>query len=655
MAITWITPTEITPGSTGWTDADLSAILPVGVTGVILHFHTNYFTGYNASARMNGSTDDGLKYMGGNSHQWMCIGVDENRIVEINVEHITRVDVWLVGYFSNDARFFPNYVAKSLEIPVGEWTDIDISSDAGEYEETAIGAIVQMMSTKPSSYTIGIRMNGSGDERENKICYNVPTIIGVDENGIFEVKRSSDEVDVLLNGYIKSNAVFNLNATDMSISNTGYYYDLSALPEGATGGFFEVIGLPATAKAYALRKNGSVEDIYKYTNYSGAKVYAFVECDENRLIEGKIESTDTDFFLIGYSTTSGSVPEGGSISSVTVSASGVGQKIGSASAECSVSISADGKGDKQAIGSSEVAVTVISEGGGEVVQSILEGGSEAYVSILTEGSGIKTARSPPSDSVINTTPEGYGTAIKKGSCETLIGITGMGTALKSVQDSGQSNVIITIDGSGESIQLNKSESNINVVSEGLGEKVTETAAEASLIIVIEGSGHKQTFGGYISEVIVQPEGSGEATIAGTGGSISRILIEAIGEGRKIFSGNNQSECLIITEEDGQKTSSGDSDALVLIFAEGEGIPFSPTVNGESESQVIIDCEGSYQATHIGASSTGVSVSTQASGHNTNRVKPVCVTNIVTRNKLLDIHCRIEEQGIQQRIIILDIL
>jgi hypothetical protein len=122
----------------------------------------------------------------------------------------------------------------------------------------------------------------------------------VDENEICEGYNIADSISFKLIGYVKSGATFNVNATDLSLVGTGAWTDLTTLPLDATGAFIEVTNSPDSGTYYGLRKNGEAENIY-YGN--GRHVWGVVEAD-TQIVEGEIASTDTDFWLIGYSTPS---------------------------------------------------------------------------------------------------------------------------------------------------------------------------------------------------------------------------------------------------------------------------------------------------------------------------------------------------------------
>jgi hypothetical protein len=89
---------------------------------------------------------------------------------------------------------------------------------------------------------------------------------------------------------------------DKSLGATGTWTDIDLsndVPTQATGAIFKVIDTLNADKAFGLRKKGSTDDRY-YDLESGAQQFYIVGLDANRKCQGKIESTDTDFWLIGY-------------------------------------------------------------------------------------------------------------------------------------------------------------------------------------------------------------------------------------------------------------------------------------------------------------------------------------------------------------------
>jgi len=294
-AVTWLTPTEITPGSaSAWVDADVSSYVSANATGVLLHIvNTDLSLSLAVGFRKNGSTDNRTSALRPASHTWVSIGVDTNRILELYVGSSTAVDVYLVGYFESDASFFTNAVDKSLAV-TSAWTDIDISADTGT--DTAIGAIFEVDGNGQYRW-YGLRKNGSTDDFYNgftDIFTHGGAIIGVDASEILEGTIEDTVVDFFLVGYITANATFYTNATDITPATTDAWVDLSALPSTASGAFIEVVA-PDT---YGLRKNGSTENILAPYRHG----WAMVEADSNQIIEGYAVSGlgSPKFYLVGY-------------------------------------------------------------------------------------------------------------------------------------------------------------------------------------------------------------------------------------------------------------------------------------------------------------------------------------------------------------------
>jgi len=297
MAITWLSPSDVTPGTdSSWVDVDVSSSVPSGATGVILHFQNVGNASVDSfGVRKNGSTDTMSDYLyGDDSHCWMAIGVDSNRIFEAYSADWSDYNLWLVGYFGADASFFTNAVDKTPGSS-SSWVDVDISTDTGG--DTATGAIFQVIA--PSANDWGIRENGSTDNRVYDCDQRSAAIIGVDNSEICEANVDDhSNAELWLVGYITDNCTFNTNATALSLGSTGTWTDLSALPVGATGGFIEVIST-VWSQTYGLRENGSSENV---TGPCAGEQHAWgiVEADASRLIEGNISSTNVDFFLVGY-------------------------------------------------------------------------------------------------------------------------------------------------------------------------------------------------------------------------------------------------------------------------------------------------------------------------------------------------------------------
>jgi len=289
-----ITPVEVTPTTAGsWQAVDVSGSVPSGATGVILHcVNTSLTYALAFGLRKNGSTDNRHSDLSASAHQWAVIGVDANRVFEAYIGSTTDIDIYLVGYTMSGVTFFTNAYDKSLSA-TGAWTDITCNTEA----PSAIGLIFEGYAT--NGYNVGFRKNGSSDNRTQVNYRRLWAMIGCDASQVCEGYISNTAYDFFLVGYITDGATFNTNATDVSLSSTGSWLDLAALPANANMGFIEVNDATSGGYYYGLRKNGSSENIYERVVYN---YWGIVECDTSYIIEGKIQNTAVDFFVVGYST-----------------------------------------------------------------------------------------------------------------------------------------------------------------------------------------------------------------------------------------------------------------------------------------------------------------------------------------------------------------
>ena len=295
VPIGWIEPAvNVTPGApVAWGDVDVSGSVPAGATGVILHVRSTGTGSLSFGYRKNGGADARTDTIPAYRHGWCAVGVDASRIFEIYMSS-TEIQIWLVGYLAADAVFLTNGVNKSLGL-TGAWTDIDCSAQA----PGAIGLVFETRETSGVLTAFGLRMNGSADARTNNTAYRncVGVIIGCDAGQVVEGYIGGTSVDWFLLGYVTAEAIFNVNAVNVSLGSINSWIDRAALPAGATGGFYEVAN-NAGAAAYGLRKNGSAESIL--TNAVNHP-WGMVACDASQLVEGRIASTDIDFFVVGHS------------------------------------------------------------------------------------------------------------------------------------------------------------------------------------------------------------------------------------------------------------------------------------------------------------------------------------------------------------------
>ena len=182
----------------------------------------------------------------------------------------------------------------------GTWRDVDVS---GSVPVGATGAILHIMnSTSAGSWAV--RKKGSTDDHYYSLagychCW---AIIGVDDNRVFQAKLGTATV-IYLVGYTAQGVYCFENAIDKSLTAIGAWttIDLSAECPAAIGIIIEVVNTIGFARDYGLRKYGSTDAfIEEITNNN--HVWALIGCDEVQKIEGYIQTTDVDFYVIGYVT-----------------------------------------------------------------------------------------------------------------------------------------------------------------------------------------------------------------------------------------------------------------------------------------------------------------------------------------------------------------
>jgi len=280
-----------------WTDVDLddyTSGLGADVTGVILCCADVGGGNPAFGLRKNGSTDNRTATVYYYSLFWAAIGVDSNHIFEVYVGNTTTIDIYIAGYTETGVVFLTSAIDKSLTV-ANAWTDIDCTF---ETYDAAIGLIFEVVGNQ-TEYKFGLRNNGSSDNRTNdvQVHNDFGWIVGCDSGSVCEGYIGNTSVDLYLVGYITAGATFYTNATDLSLSVDRSWTDLSTLPSDAAMGFIEITTTDGIEYPYGLRRNGSSKEIY---NYACIHPSAFVGCDSNNIIEGKILNVNTDFWLVGY-------------------------------------------------------------------------------------------------------------------------------------------------------------------------------------------------------------------------------------------------------------------------------------------------------------------------------------------------------------------
>ncbi len=299
----FITPVTLSSFSTDGTFSntkDVSSYVSANATGILFRLYRVSGSSNSIYIRKDSSSDYiGLDYLEGVS-QYGITAISSSKTFQNSAYDDGGMRMDILGYFEDDAVFFSTFIDK-LPGTLGSYQDISIASDTGS--NTAQAGIFFIDNIDEA---FGIRKNGSSDDRKREVRYGSVMIMGVDSNEVLEayVNTADDNGHIYLIGYIKNGIVWNTNATNISLSSTGSYTDLSALASGAWGSITRVIDINddphdlSAVLSFGLRKNGSSYDPYR--KLPNGQVQVWTQCDTSGVIEGKISSTECDFYLEGY-------------------------------------------------------------------------------------------------------------------------------------------------------------------------------------------------------------------------------------------------------------------------------------------------------------------------------------------------------------------
>lgn len=290
------------------------------------------------------------------------------------------------------------------------------------------------------SYAIGEITGGSG----------IGGLVGVNHDYI---SGSYASVDITANGYSagglfanNSGTIINSYATG-SVTNSGSMYYSGGLggknfstitncySTGAVSGGFAIGGLLGS-------NSGTVTASFWDTQTSGCATSAagtgkttaeMKDIDTFSTTWDIVEEVNYDFEnpAIWYINDGADYPglgwqlvppiEGGSESTVTVTAEGAGTKEGIApTSEPTITVTATGSGTKSVADSSESPIAVTSTGAGAKATSGPATPSEAAVTVAAEGAGSKVAIGPDAESTVVIAAEGAGVKAASGASETAV-------------------------------------------------------------------------------------------------------------------------------------------------------------------------------------------------------------------------------------------
>lgn len=264
----------------------LSALLPPDTVALFLHI-VAVDSSENIGLRKPGSPDARTQWMPGSSHIWAVVGVDTGISFEAYLGDNLSQSVYLVGYMTAESGvMFDSGVSQSGTN--WTWVEKDLSA-------ICPGAIAVVFELLTDGMFWGVRPHGSTQDRYQAGCGHSWGVIGCDENQHIDYYKSTASQALYIIGYITRDAVFPLNAEDISLSITGAYLGIDLSGKNAELAFIDVLGL--ANQKYALREAGSAENIYR--NLEGQHNWGIIGVSDAGFIEGKIQATDVDFWLVG--------------------------------------------------------------------------------------------------------------------------------------------------------------------------------------------------------------------------------------------------------------------------------------------------------------------------------------------------------------------
>jgi len=265
----------------------LSSLLPADAVALFLHVVAAGASEY-IGLRKPGSSDNRTQMMPSNSHQWTVVGVDAGITFEAYLGNNISQSVYLVGYMTAESGVILNNGVSQTGTNWA-WVEKDLSV-------ICPGAIAVIFEVLADGMFWGVRPHGSTQDRYQAGYYHSWGVIGCDANQHIDYYKSTAGQVLYIIGYITKDAVFPVNAEDISLSTTETYISIDLSGKNAELAFIDVLGSLANQK-YALREAGSSEEIYR--NLDGQHNWGIIGVSDAGYIEAKIQNTAIDFWLVG--------------------------------------------------------------------------------------------------------------------------------------------------------------------------------------------------------------------------------------------------------------------------------------------------------------------------------------------------------------------
>lgn len=186
----------------------------------------------------------------------------------------------------------------------GSYVDIDANSYGVPAE--AVGVWVEINNTFNGPRNADIRCNGSSDAFYYSGNYygHQMALVGVDANGVFEIKQSSTDLNWYVSGYAVSPVTMFTNVVSKTVAGSGAYYDIDLTADTsatATMAFAMLSRSTSTIEDYnEVRCNGSTNNLYGDAVTCVSRAVA-TPLDADQVLEWKTQTNgDWSMKITGY-------------------------------------------------------------------------------------------------------------------------------------------------------------------------------------------------------------------------------------------------------------------------------------------------------------------------------------------------------------------
>jgi hypothetical protein len=304
--VVWLDPAYTTfdeyASSGSWVTKDLSSYIASGALAAVFRVRIGVpSAGGSYGARCYGSTDPVL---GWDYNSWgtiMVCPVDSSRRCQVYAGSSTAGDCMydLIGYVPSGAGSFNTDRGSSVAPgTTGSWQTV---TDSGAPSGAKAG--IYIIEGAASATTWGARAYGSTDNRTPGLTADVDVcfIVGLDSSKRFEAYISA-AMGIYPVGYITSGIVCPTNRSNYA-TTSGSWLDMSSLPSGIRGGFFEP-GVNDSSGYWGVRENSTDNDIPSGGVHPMDNAMLASGVDSGGAIEGYRSTTTPQMYLAAYTVNS---------------------------------------------------------------------------------------------------------------------------------------------------------------------------------------------------------------------------------------------------------------------------------------------------------------------------------------------------------------